>query len=107
MKGILLFQVFGQGTIGVGPGTEIVDFAPNLFAPIPGRVGSEGVFRVRFGGLASDGGWSRIRLGHGDTSLPQSCCVSLAEVVTTHLGHFHIIGVVQPVVKGWRTRKVK
>jgi hypothetical protein len=42
VKGVLLFEVLREGSVEVIPGSEGMDLAPELLAPVTGGVDGEG-----------------------------------------------------------------
>ena len=66
---LMAHEVVVERSLGVRPGAEVVDSAPDLLAPVPGGVGGErevGVGLLRTVGFPAAG--SGCRIGHGVTS---------------------------------------
>src|SRR6516165_6323963 len=61
---VLLLQPQSQGGVGIGQRSEVVNPAPNLFAPPSTWVGSERIIRVRFCRLVVAGFACASRIGH-------------------------------------------
>jgi hypothetical protein len=70
---VLLFELLLEGTVGDLPPTEVMQLAPDLLAPVTGRVGGErevgiglvGLDALR--GLACRGSLGRMKFGNGDS----------------------------------------
>ena len=66
MKRVLLFEVLLECAVGILPWLEVVELAPDLLGPAPGRVGEQRELRLWFARLYRD---STMNPGHGDLSL--------------------------------------
>src|SRR5262249_11650948 len=69
---ITLFQVFGQGTVRIGPGAEVVNLTSDSLSPVAGGVSVEWKVRVRLGGFALNWSGGRILSSHDNGSSEQA-----------------------------------
>jgi hypothetical protein len=72
VQGVLLFQVRFQGSIGIGPHAEVVHPTTDFLGPLAAGMGEQREVGI---GLARLDGWTRMRIGHSNSSSNRCCGV--------------------------------